>query len=450
MERQVHEYLRELIGQIAPEPHHVVVNGWYFYSLNWLPVPGVALLRNFISIVPRLPRNWRSAAGMFPQTIRFAAGGFEEFWREQLLPEYRQLVSDAEHRMPELDAGQLVEMVDRLADAAGRYFGSIAVVSGAAYKFEAQLAQFWNKHLRDDLGVSHMVVLQGFEQAAVTSKTPRLETLDWSRPAMPPAAPSGHLDRLRSQRQDFELRALSHLEDSPRKLAKFRRLLADAQHQMPIREEQISQLGIAWPPMRLAIQRIGETLVAMNSIASVEDVYVLSKDEVLSLLDSPNDMSKAVNQRHLHLEEASRLVPPLTVGQVPLAVKFLFSMSERIQGAQHDPAALVHGTPASPGRATGKVRIIRNSSQFETFQEGEILVAPLTAPAWTDLFDRAAAVVTDVGSALAHASIIAREYGIPAVVGCGDATARLVDGQVITVDGSTGNVEPGAGGGHDQ
>ena len=103
--------------------------------------------------------------------------------------------------------------------------------------------------------------------------------------------------------------------------------------------------------------------------------------------------------------------------------------------------AIAHGTPASPGRATGRVRVVRDSSRFDEFENGEILVAPLTAPAWTDLFGRAAAVVTDVGSAFAHASIIAREYGIPAVVGCGDATSRLKDGQIVTVDGSTGNVE---------
>jgi len=66
----------------------------------------------------------------------------------------------------------------------------------------------------------------------------------------------------------------------------------------------------------------------------------------------------------------------------------------------------------------------------------------LTAPAWTPLSSRAAAVVTDVGSAAAHASIIAREFGIPAVVGCGDATARLRNGTRVTVDGTTGNVEP--------
>ena len=91
---------------------------------------------------------------------------------------------------------------------------------------------------------------------------------------------------------------------------------------------------------------------------------------------------------------------------------------------------------------TGPVRVVRGPDDFEALQPGEVLVAPLTAPAWTPLFARAAAVVTDVGSAAAHASIIAREYGIPAMVGCGDATARLRTGTRVTVDGSTGNVEP--------
>ena len=88
------------------------------------------------------------------------------------------------------------------------------------------------------------------------------------------------------------------------------------------------------------------------------------------------------------------------------------------------------------------MQVVRQPAEFDTLQDGEILVAPVTAPAWTPLFARAAAVVTDVGSAAAHASIVAREYGIPAVVGCGDATARLRTGMRVTVDGSTGNVEP--------
>lgn len=442
MEREVHRYLKDLVGQVAEEPHHVVVNGWYYYSLNWLPAPGVAFWRNFVSIVPQLPKKWRNAAGMFPQTIRFASRGFEDGWRQEILPQYRQTVSQAEERVDDLQPKELVDLIDQLADNAGRYFGSIAVVAGSAYKWEAQLAQFWKRHLKDELGVSHMVVLQGFEQAEVTSQTPRLETLDWWRPPSPPAAAPRNIESLRKQRQDTERLATSVLESAPRKLAKFRELLGETQHLMPVREEQISQLSLAWPVMRTAVHRIGESLAASGVIDSEEDVFFLTKSETVAMLGNPSDMRSAVATRRQDREKAKQLVPPLTVGRVPPIVKLLFGLTSKIQGAEPTQTALVHGTPASAGRATGKVRVIHNASQFDDFQHGEILVAPLTAPAWTDLFSRAAAVVTDVGSALAHASIIAREYGIPAVVGCGDATSRLRDGQVVTVDGSTGNIEP--------
>jgi phosphoenolpyruvate synthase/pyruvate phosphate dikinase len=80
------------------------------------------------------------------------------------------------------------------------------------------------------------------------------------------------------------------------------------------------------------------------------------------------------------------------------------------------------------------------STDFGRFQPGEVLVARATAPAWTPLFARAVAVVTDGGTLAAHASLVAREYGIPAVVATGDATSRLSDGQLVTVDGGAGTV----------
>lgn len=445
MERQIHQYLWELIGQVAREPHHVIVNGWYFYSLNWMPAPGVALWRNLVSIVPRLPKNWRNAAGMFPQTIRFAPTAFEDEWRNEILPRYREAVSRAEKRVDGIGPHELMVMIDELADHAGRYFGSIAVVAGSAYKWEAQLAQFWRRHLKDRLGVSHMVVLQGLEQAEVTSRTPRLESLDWWREPFPPAPPPRDVEHLRQERLALERRAVECLEDSPRKLSKYVETLNGTQRLMPIREEQISQLSIGWPVMRRAVLRIGEALVSSGVVDAAEDVFFLTRSEMDAMVDDPGDMRDEVAQRRSERSFAKRLVPPLTVGRRPLIVRYLFGMSSRIQGAERSDTALVSGTPASAGRATGPVRVVRDASQFEGFEEGEILVAPLTAPAWTDLFSRAGAVVTDVGSALAHASIIAREYGIPAVVGCGDATSRLRDGQIVTVDGSTGNVEPASG-----
>ncbi len=136
-------------------------------------------------------------------------------------------------------------------------------------------------------------------------------------------------------------------------------------------------------------------------------------------------------------------MPPLMVGHVNRMVRSVWDSFPRLIGAVRSDRALVSGAPASPGRATGLVRVIHGPLEFDLLQAGEILVAPLTAPAWTPLFTLAAAVVTDVGSAASHASIIAREYGIPAVVGCGDATARLRTGMRVSVDGATGNVEPG-------
>lgn len=444
MERGLHAFLFDRIGQVAPEPLHVVVNGWYYYSLNWLPVPGVAFRENFINILRRLGKDWRNAAPMFPQTVRFAYQRYEDDWRENILPRYRAAVSRAEERVEQLSPFELMGLVDELATEAGTYFGSIATVAGSAYKFEEQLAMFWNKHLREKLGVSHMVVLQGFEMPEVVDETPRLETLDWSVAPMRPKGGPADIDELRKRRIRTVEQAEEALGGSNRRLRKFQRLLADAQQVVPVREEQLSLLSLAWPVMRRAVQRLGEVLTAFGAIDSVDDVFYLTISEVVSSLEKPQPKSVKVTSRREERMRAAKLAAPLWVGDVPWIVKFLFSYSSKVMGAVRSDRAIVDGVPASPGRVTGPVRVVRDSSQFDDFQDGEILVAPLTAPAWTHLFDRAAAVVTDVGSALAHASIIAREYGIPAVVGCGDATSRLKDGQIVTVDGSTGNVEHAA------
>lgn len=444
MERRLHDHLYAQIGQVAPEPLHVIVNGWYYYSLNWLPVPGVAFRENFVNILGRMGKDWRKAAPMFPQTVRFAYQEYEDDWRDNILPRYRQTVSEAADAVESLNLPELIHLVDELADQAGSYFGSIATVAGSAYKFESQLAQFWNKHLRRKLGVSHMVVLQGFEMPEEVRRTPRLATLDWSVPSMNPGNGPGGIEVLKIQRLRAVQEAEMALADSPRRLRKLRRLIAEAQHVVPVREEQLSLLSLPWPVMRRAVQRLGETLTASGALETADDVFYLTHGELVSLLEESKPMNTIVSSRREQRTAATKLAAPLWVGKVPRVASFLFEHSGKVMGAIRSDGALVHGVPASPGRATGRVRVVRDSSQFHEFEEGEILVAPLTAPAWTGLFDRAAAVVTDVGSALAHASIIAREYGIPAVVGCGDATARLKDGQRVTVDGSTGNVEHAA------
>jgi pyruvate,water dikinase len=98
------------------------------------------------------------------------------------------------------------------------------------------------------------------------------------------------------------------------------------------------------------------------------------------------------------------------------------------------------GIGASAGRVTAAARVLNGPPDFGQMQAGNVLVASIITPAWTSLFALASAVVTDIGGPLSHSSIVAREYGIPAVLGTGVATRRITSGQMITVDGDAGTV----------
>lgn len=103
-------------------------------------------------------------------------------------------------------------------------------------------------------------------------------------------------------------------------------------------------------------------------------------------------------------------------------------------------AVTLNGTAASAGTAQGAARIIHGPDDFGRFQLGDVLVCRTTDPAWTPLFGMAAAVVTESGGMLSHAAIVAREFGIPAVVGVRDAMTLLADGTSVTINGSLGTV----------
>jgi pyruvate,water dikinase len=107
---------------------------------------------------------------------------------------------------------------------------------------------------------------------------------------------------------------------------------------------------------------------------------------------------------------------------------------------QNGADVLLRGSSGSPGIAQGPARIILDVSEFSKLRAGDILVAPVTNPAWTPLFQRAVAVVVDTGGSASHAAIVAREYGIPAVMGTMNGTKVIKDGQWIKVDGGRGQV----------
>lgn len=443
MEERLHLLLKEWIGQRAPRPYHVVVNGWYFYSINWLSP--AALARSLPSIFWHLVRSPRRVAGVFPPTARHSVPIFERDWRGDLQPRYRAAVAAAESRVETLPVTELPVLIDELAGLAGDYFASIAALTGSAYKMEMNLVKFYRRHLSRSLGGSHLPLLAGFEPPTDPDRH-AVASLDWWHELLPhataAASPAQDHIRLVAAREAAEAATFQHLASSPRRLRAFRRLLAETQHLVPLREEQVRELTIAWPVMRRALLRIGETLAARGVVAEPDDIFFLTRPEALTTLGGgrPADTVDVAGRRS-NREEQARLVPPLFVGRVNRMLRQWWDKYPRLVGAVRSDRALVSGTPASPGHASGPVRVIRGPQEFDELRPGEILVAPLTAPAWTPLFTRAAAVVTDVGSPASHASIIAREYGIPAVVGCGDATARLRTGMRVTVDGNTGNVE---------
>jgi pyruvate,water dikinase len=441
MEARFHARLQELIGQRAPLPHHVLVNGWYFYSLNWIR-PG-----NVARMLWKALRSPRIVAGILPETVRHAVPLMERNWRDDVQPRYRSAVARDAGRLATLPVTELPALIDGLAEHAGEYFLSLAALGGAAYKLEILLARFYQRHLAQTLGDSYVQLLAGLD-GALDPGPHAVASLDWWQA---PIAADGRtapaeVDRRRlpQARESAEAAAEAALASSPRRLRTFRRLLADAQHLVPIREMQARELTIAWPVMREAVLRIGVELARRGVITAADDVFFLTRDEVLGALggeDLPRDVE--VTSRRAMRQQQARLVPPLFAGRLNATQRRIIETYMRAFGGARSERAIVSGFPASPGRATGVVRVVRGPDEFDDLERGDVLVAPLTAPAWTPLFTRAVAVVTDVGSPAAHASLIAREFGIPAVVGCGDATARLRTGMRVTVDGSTGNVEPG-------
>lgn len=101
----------------------------------------------------------------------------------------------------------------------------------------------------------------------------------------------------------------------------------------------------------------------------------------------------------------------------------------------------LNGIPVAAGTYTGAARVLTGEADFGKLQPGDVLVCPITSPAWSVLFPNVGALVADAGGLMSHSAIIAREFQIPAVVGTGNATSLLRDGQVVTVDGTAGTVQ---------
>jgi pyruvate,water dikinase len=158
-----------------------------------------------------------------------------------------------------------------------------------------------------------------------------------------------------------------------------------------------------------------------------------------------------VNERKGIVEALRQWTPPPALGPAPSAAQMndpimlmLYGLTpERIDGwlgKGSGNANELRGVAASSGQATGTARVVRSVNDLSQVQEGEILVAPMTEPAWSPIFATIKAAVSDIGGIMSHSAIISREYGLPAVTGTGNGTTRIKTGDTVTVDGTNGVV----------
>ena len=175
-------------------------------------------------------------------------------------------------------------------------------------------------------------------------------------------------------------------------------------------------------------------LVTNGKLAAPDDIWFLTWPDLLSIWDDrERSWHDVVAQRQAEMARNLKLTPPVVItsdGETPV-------VQYRVEDA---PAGALLGNPVSPGIVEGVAHVIHDPT-IEILLPGEILVAPFTDPGWTPLFINAAGLVMDIGGALAHGSVVAREYGIPAVVGVREATTNLQTGQRVRVDGNRGVIE---------
>jgi rifampicin phosphotransferase len=437
---------RAHVGAALAFPH-AAINGWYY--LGTPPLLPRTIVTALLQGRGRLLRFFRDGVlgpGRDPVAAdRQLLAGLAEQWRTELLPRYQRLVQEGEQQVETASPERLAAIVDRVGAAAGEQLWSLAVVGGAAWKMEGALARFYRQHLAPTVDASVQELLVGLPGSHADLAAHAVQSLDWYHPTAgelgwPPPEPSEDRHReLAARREALTAQCLAVLGDRPQLQARFQALLEVAQRYAVLREQQARQLTVGWPLLRRCALRLGETLRADGVIKRAEDVFFLTRAE----LDTRAPLQDVVRRRRASWERQRRLLAPLTIGRPPrLIQRELLAAVEAVRTPGAVAEGAIVGQPASPGRASGPVRIIHGPGDFDRFQPGEVLVARATAPAWTPLFARAVAVVTDGGTLAAHASLVAREYGIPAVVATGDATTRLSDGQRVTVDGSAGTIHP--------
>jgi rifampicin phosphotransferase len=254
--------------------------------------------------------------------------------------------------------------------------------------------------------------------------------------AAEPPRPREDADRAMSELLKHPL-----LRGSRRRRVRIERWITTARAGLAFREDSHFYFLMPLPILRRSLLEMGRRLCVVGVFEEPEEVFHLRLEELEAITDPsmlaasrPSTSSGRIQAKKLRAAVRTRSARRAELSGVRLIDP------TAVFPPREDGGALITGTPASSGSATGPVIVIRGPDEFNRLAPGDVLVCPYTNPGWTTLFQRAAAVVVDSGGPGSHAAIVAREYGIPAVMGTGIGTTTLTDGQLVTVNGSTGRV----------
>jgi pyruvate,water dikinase len=276
----------------------------------------------------------------------------------------------------------------------------------------------------------------------------------------PGGRPEAEQARLAAGREQAIAEARARLAGYPQPVVtQFEILLRAAQTGAVVLEDHnhwIDQRG--WYQMRRLALEFGRRLAETGVLETAGDVFYLTAEELLDggaaqpernkEKSKDTSLHQRVNARKDEMEHFRRVAPPPMLGTMPAfemtdggpLLRAMMKSDMAGPAGSGDDSGALHGQAGSPGIVRGKARIVHSLAEAGKLQPGDVLVAETTMPPWTPLFGIAAAVVTDTGGVLSHCAVVAREYGIPAVVGTGRATKTFHDGQFLEVDGDAGSV----------
>ena len=269
-----------------------------------------------------------------------------------------------------------------------------------------------------------------------------LKAIDQVRSQEDDRSPEIAAERLASERENLVEEVREKLKEigNDELTATFEGAIVAA-NMMVFRERSKTTLVKPLHESRMAIRELGRRHCEVGTIDSPEQIFMLLDEELEAFVKNPSSFTEKLSKRYEDWKALWTLEPPFFIrdGVVP-------SLSEWDKKAAEDKTStlsagdVLTGVPGSPGITQGRARIVLDPSNPPDLQPGDIMVAPITDPAWTPLFLAVEAVIVNVGAQISHAVIVSRELGIPCVVSVNEATRLIADGTTLKIDGTTGEV----------